>query len=113
MSTHKLFLLSFVAAASFASALSSAMGSPVVTMESGTEVKWTSVEGKTYRPQWSSGNSDTWTDLAPAMNGNGETLAVLDQSVGGRLYQVLQTTPGEQPFEDAIRNGSFEETGGW
>jgi len=113
MSTHKLFLPSFVAAASFASALSSAMGSPVVTMERGTEVKWTSVEGKTYRPQWSSGNSDTWTDLAPAMNGNGETLAVLDQPVDGRLYQVLQTTPGEQPFEDAIRNGSFEETGGW
>ena len=47
MSTHKLFLPSFVAAASFASALSSAMGSPVVTMERGTEVKWTSVEGKT------------------------------------------------------------------
>ena len=47
------------------------------------------------------------------MNGNGETLAVLDQPVDGRLYQVLQTTTGEQPFEDAIRNGSFEETGGW
>jgi hypothetical protein len=53
MSTRKLFLLSFVTTASFASALSSAMGSPIVTMERGTEVKWTSVEGKTYRPQWS------------------------------------------------------------
>ena len=113
MSTRKLFLLSFVTTASFASALSSAMGSPIVTMERGTEVKWTSVEGKTYRPQWSSGDSDTWTDLAPAMNGNGTTLAVLDQPVDGRVYQVLQTTPGEQPFEDAVRNGSFEEAGGW
>jgi|GEM_PF-5657998 hypothetical protein len=42
-----------------------------------------------------------------------QTLAVLDQPVDGRVYQVLQTTPGEQPFEDAIRNGSFEEAGGW
>jgi CxxC motif-containing protein (DUF1111 family) len=86
---------------------------PVVTMERGTEVTWTSVEGKTYRPQWSSVDSGTWNDLAPAVDGNGETLVVLDQSADGRLYQVLQTTPGEQPFEDAVRNGSFEEAGGW
>ncbi len=94
-------------------AVNAATGSPVVTMERGTEVKWTSVEGKTYRPQWSSGDSGTWTDLAPAMDGNGQTLGVLDQSADGRIYKVLQTTPGEQPFEDAVRNGSFEETGGW
>jgi len=93
--------------------LDAALSSPVVTMELGTEVKWSSVEGKTYRPQWSSGDSETWTDLAPAMSGNGDTLAVLDQPVEGRLYQVLQTTPGEQPFDDAVRNGSFEEAGGW
>ena len=82
-------------------------------MQLGTEVKWSSAEGKTYRAQWSSGDSGTWSDLASAMDGNGDTLAVLDQSAGGRLYQVLQTTPGEQPFEDAVRNGSFEEAGGW
>jgi CxxC motif-containing protein (DUF1111 family) len=94
-------------------ASSAAVGGPVVTMQMGTEVKWTSAEGKTYRPQWSSGDSGNWTDLAPAMDGNGDTLAVLDQAADGRLYQVLQTTPGEQPFDDAVRNGSFEETGGW
>ncbi|MGA1540587.1 MAG: hypothetical protein ACO39C_09205 [Chthoniobacterales bacterium] len=82
-------------------------------MERGTEVKWTSVEGKTYRPQWSTVDSGTWNDLAPAVDGNGVTLVVLDQSADGRLYQVLQNTPGEQPFEDAVRNGSFEEAGGW
>ena len=94
-------------------AVNAAMSGPVVTMERGTEVKWTSVEGKTYRPQWSTSGSGTWSDLAPAMDGNGETLGVLDQSADGRVYQVLQTTPGEQPFEDAVRNGSFEEAGGW
>jgi CxxC motif-containing protein (DUF1111 family) len=106
------FLALFVAA-SMALAPHVAISSPVVMMERGTEVKWSSVEGKTYRPQWSSGVSNTWTDLAPAMNGNGNTLAVLDQPVAGRLYQVLQTTPGVLPIDDAVRNGSFEETGGW
>ena len=85
----------------------------VIQMERGTEIMWSSLVGKTYRAQWSPADSETWVDLAAAMTGNNGPLAILDDAGDDRLYQVLQTTPGEQPYEDAVLNGSFEEEGGW
>jgi hypothetical protein len=72
------------------------IGDPVQVVEAhldGTEINFPSEVAKTYQPQFSDDGGTTWFDFGPRLRGNGETIASIDATTPGRIYQVLDLRP--------------------
>ena len=87
---------------------------PVLTIQSGVELRWPTLTNNTYRPQWSlPPGTGPWTDLAATTPGTGTTNSLFDGvPIGAQHYQVLEIVPAPAPTASLPVNGGFESGNG-
>src|SRR3954447_20388856 len=84
-------------------------GQPLLNIQSGVQLGWSTATNKTYRPQWSPNPVGSWTDLTGLLPGDGTTNFLFDPfPSGSRNYQVMEMVPGFPPSASIPTNGGFE-----
>jgi beta-glucanase (GH16 family) len=81
-----------------------------LNLQPGVQLSWpTPNTTNTYHLQWMTNPSGSWSDLASATTGNGNTNTVFDPvPSGARYYQDMEIVPGTNPSSVSPNNGGFE-----
>ena len=82
---------------------------PALHIEAGVELSWPTSVGNSYQPQTSPNLGGPWTDLGPAVPGDGMAHLLYHPAASGpRRYQIVETVPGSDPTPPLPVNGGFE-----
>jgi len=97
--------------AAFAAVLAVGTGSgaepPPVTLDRGVDLSWSTTAGKTYQLQWAATVDGPWTDIGSLVSGDGNSRSHYEAATG-RVYRIVETTPGSEPVASVPVNGGFE-----
>ncbi len=82
---------------------------PMLHIEAGVQLNWSTTTNNTYQPQWASNPAVIWASLGGPVAGDGFTHSLYDPVASGlRSYQVLEMVPGAAPVSASPTNGGFE-----